>query len=310
MNYLLHFLRPYWFFALLPLVFIAFFLLRQRSIAHTWEAVCDKHLLPHLITHQGESAQKRALLYLLGAAFFMILSLAGPTGKKLPTPTYHSVHPHLIIMDLSQAMLKQDIKPNRLTRAKFKLHDLFQQPSKGQFGLIVYTGESFVVSPLTRDAQTIDALVDQLDPNIMPVGGMNLADALKEGRNLIQQSGVSYGDILILTGTAPSNAAILAAKKSFQKHIRTSILNLSASKTHSTAFNKLAKAGGGKNISFTNTEKDIQQWLNESALDEKFEENINNTIPIWRDDGRWLLIPALLCLLPIFRRFWLMRIQA
>ncbi|MDX2345251.1 MAG: VWA domain-containing protein [Legionella sp.] len=308
MNYPLHFLRPAWFFALIPLGLLAFILLRQKAMPHALKAICDQHLLPHLIQTESLGAQKRALLYLLSAALFMILSLTGPTWKKLPTPTYHAVHPRLVLMDLSADMLKQDIKPNRLTRAKFKLHDLFQPQNKGQFGLIVYTSEPFVVSPLTLDAQTIDALINQLEPNIMPVGGSNLADALQEGKKLIKQSNVSFADFLVLTGTPPSKAAIEAAKKLSQSDIQTSILALNPSKVQSPAFEAFAKAGNGENIHFSHTEKDIQTWLSIHSRDETFQANLNHTLPVWRDDGRWLLVPALLCLLPVFRRAWLMRI--
>ncbi len=310
MSYQLHFLRPHWFFALIPLLFLGYMLLRQKPIPHAWHNVCDKHLLPHLIHIKGHSAQKHAFGCLLTAAFFMIVSLAGPAGKKLPTPTYHTVHPRLILLDLSHAMLQKDLSPNRLTRAKFKLHDLFQYQDKGQFGLIVYTGEPFVVSPLTLDAQTIDALVDQLDPGIMPVGGTNLAEALKEGAELIKQSGATYGDLLVLTGTAPKEAAILTAKKLQRKHVSSSILPLTVSQSKSASFKAFASAGGGQVIPFTNTESDIKQWLSERSSEETLQENLNNTIPLWRDDGRWFLFPAGLLLLPVFRRFWLMRIQS
>ena len=69
-------------------------------------------------------------------------------------------------------------------------------------------------------------------------------------------------------------------------------------------------AGGGKSLSFTHTEEDIEQWLAQGSLEETFQENINHLIPVWRDDGRWLLIPALLFLTPVFRRAWLMSIRS
>jgi Ca-activated chloride channel homolog len=309
MNYPLHFLRPEWFFALIPLALLSYILARQKAIPHAWRTTCDQHLLPHLIQTEGFGAQKRALFYLLSAAFFMILSLTGPTGKKLPVPTYHAVHPRLLIMDLSTAMQENDLKPNRLTRAKFKLHDLFQSQDKGQFGLIVYTGEAFVVSPLTLDALTIDALINQLEPSIMPVSGTNLTEALKEGKKLIQQSNVSYSDILVLTGTPPSKSAIKTVKKLFQAQIRTSILAFTASHDQQSAFNAFADAGGGKNIAFTHTDKDIKTWLEAPSPDEIFQLSVSSTLPLWRDDGRWFLIPALLCLIPVFRRAWLIRIS-
>ena len=138
-HYPLHFLRPLWFLGLIPLICLAIILFRQKAIPQAWKNVCDQHLLPHLLQIEGFGAQKRAYFYLLSAAFFMLISLVGPSWQKRPTPTYHTIYPRMIVMDLSADMLKTDLSPNRLARAKFKLHDLFQYKNKGQFGLIVYT---------------------------------------------------------------------------------------------------------------------------------------------------------------------------
>ncbi len=306
----LHFLRPIWFFALIPWLVLFYYLVREKALPEAWRGVCDPHLLPHLIQKESLGAKKRALLCLLGALFFMILSLTGPAFKKQPAPTFHAIHPRLILLDLSADMLNTDIKPNRLTRAKFKLHDLFQSQDAGQFGLIVYTGEPFVVSPLTLDAQTIDALVNQLDPSIMPVAGNHLVDALKEAKKLIAQSGVGYGDLLVITGTAPSQAAISMAKKLSKANLETSVLALIPPKTKNTAaFRAFAQAGKGQMLRFTHTDKDIKAWLKQASPDERLQADIMQSIPLWRDDGRWFLIPALLCLLPVFRRAWLLRIS-
>lgn len=309
MSYQLHFLRPDWLIALIPLAMLGLFMFRQKSAGRAWQAACDAHLLPHLLETHGQGPRHRALLYLLGATACMILSLAGPSGKKLPVPVYEYLHPRVLLLDVSPESLTSDLKPNRLTRAKFKLHDLFQHQDKGQFGLIAYTEEPFVVSPITHDAQTIDALIDPISPDIMPIDGMNLERALQDAAHLIQQTGAGRGDLLVLTGTAPSQAAIKAAKKLATQHIYTSILPLTTANIKNTHFEKFAHAGHGLNLVFNNTTADLDTWLNYNPFERSLKAKDNESIPVWRDDGRWLIIPALFLLLIAFRRDWPLRLR-
>lgn len=310
MTHSLHFLRPEWFWGFIPLMLLAYFFLRQTNVTRVWEKACDKPLLLHLINTKHHDAEKHAKYHFLAASAFMLIALTGPSVKQLPVPTYHVAHPRVIILDLSQTMLQDDVKPNRLMRAKFKLHDLLQTQDQGQFGLVVYTGEAFIASPLTLDAQTIDALVDQLSPDIMPVGGENLAEAIKEGEKLIKQSGITHGDLLVLTGTPPTLAAIQAAKKAAAHQIRTSILAIHGNHIKQDAFKALAHAGQGQYLMFSHHDKDIKSWLAEEKITHEYQANHHQSMPTWRDDGRWFLIPACLCLLPAFRRNWLLRIQS
>lgn len=309
MTYQLHFLRPDWLIALIPLAIVSIMMLRQKSAGRAWQTACDSHLLPHLLETHGQGPRHRALLCLLGSILCIILSLAGPSGKKLPVPVYEYLHPRVLLLDVSRESLTNDLKPNRLTRAKFKLHDLFQHQDKGQFGLIAYTEEPFIVSPITHDAQTIDALIDPISPDIMPIDGSNLERALLEAAQLIQQTGAGRGDLLVLTGTSPSQPAIQTAKKLAEKHIHTSILPLTTSNIQNTRFEKFAHAGHGLSIPFKNTTTDLNAWLDYNPFEYALKEKDNASMPAWRDDGRWLIIPALLLLLIAFRRDWPERLR-
>jgi Ca-activated chloride channel homolog len=309
MTYQLHFLRPDWLMALIPLAILSIMMLRQKSACRAWQTACDTHLLPHLLETKGQGPRHRALLCLLGSTLCLILSLAGPSGKKLPVPVYEYLHPRVLLLDVSRESLTSDLKPNRLTRAKFKLHDLFQHQDKGQFGLIAYTEEPFIVSPITHDAQTIDALIDPISPDIMPIDGINLERALLEGAQLIERTSAGRGDLLVLTGTPPSQSAIQTVKKLAEKHIRTSILPLTTSNIKNTRFEKFAHAGHGLSIPFKNTTTDLNAWLDYNPFEHSLKEKDNESIPAWRDDGRWLIIPALLLLLIAFRRDWPERLR-
>ncbi|KTD19801.1 vWA domain-containing protein [Legionella londiniensis] len=302
-----HLLRPWWLLALLPLAFMAWFLSQKTSRLLSWREVCDEHLLNHLVQQQRQDRRNYALSMLLGSACLMIISLSGPSWSRLPVPTYKEIQPRVIILDMSEAMQATDLSPTRLSRAKFKLRDIFNRREAGQFGLVVYSGEPFVVSPLTDDANTIGALLPALTHDVLPVDGQRLDWALEEAGKLITQAGYRQGELLVLTSEPPSTDAIEAARSLAIQGIYTSIIPLKKGSL-SPLFQSLATAGQGRMIPFTDSSADIEQWLKSYNRKPGYHASADNEIPVWRDDGRWFLIPALLLLLPAFQRGWLQRV--
>ncbi|MDP3704423.1 MAG: VWA domain-containing protein [Legionellaceae bacterium] len=304
----LHFLRPFWLFSLLPLGMLGFGLLKQKSSMDAWRHVCDAHLLPHLLQIQGKSKRVWPLLILMSSGLCMIIALAGPTWLRIEVPTYQHIRPRMLVLDMSDTMLEHDLAPDRLTRAKFKIRDMLQHRDAGQFGLMVYTSEPFVVSPLTDDGQTIEVLLSSLTPTIMPVGGNQLEHALKEAKTLITETGSQSGELLVFTAQIPSNPAVNAAQTLANSGFHVSVMPMLDDKTALPLFAPLAKAGRGEVIPFTSNNADIERWLKTTHTKSTYQTNDLNDIPLWRDEGRWFIIAALLLLLPGFWRGWLQRI--
>ncbi len=302
-----HFLRPWWLLMSLPLLGVTIALWRQKPQLHNWSAICDPHLLDHLLQKKGQGQRMGALSCLLISMLFMIISSAGPVWYKLPVATYKPVQPRILVLDMSENMMAGDLSPSRLSRAKFKLRDLLAHKDIGQFGLVAFTGEPFIVSPLTDDGQTIASLLSSLTPDIMPVTGQNLTSALDAANQLIKQAGYAYGQILVLTADSPSSQAIALAKKLAQSGISSSIMPVKADKKLNPLYQRFADAGEGQLLKYSSDSSDLTQWITASA-NKQFTLNKEEDIPLWRDEGRWFLIPALLLLLPVFRRGWLQRI--
>ena len=302
-----HWIRSTYLWLYLPYAVLLWRVWVRNPSLRDWSMICDPHLLTHLVVNQKTRGRAWGCICLFLSLALVIFSLAGPTWSRLPVPTYQRVMPRVVVLDLSSAMLETDLKPNRLARAKFKLHDLFSLPDQGQTGLIAYTKEPFVVSPLTSDARTMDAWVNVLNPSLMPVQGQNLSGALTRAQQLIEQTGVRYGQVLVLTAQTPDESSIHTAARLQHQGIEVSVLPMVADQAANWRFKPFARAGGGRVFTLNNDTTDLKAWLSKRDWQAQFLRQGEQEIPVWRDQGRWFLIPALLLFLPCFQRGWLLR---
>ena len=194
-----HFLRPFWLLALLPLVPLIWQLMKSKYAGGSWRNVVDPGLLRHLLTAKARTGHKRLLVPVALVGIAAVIALAGPAWEKIPQPVYKQRAGLVIALDLSRSMDVNDIKPSRLTRARHKIADILSQRRDGQSALIAYAADAFVVTPLTRDVATINALLPSLSTDIMPAQGGRADRAVGQALDLFNNTGVTHGDILIVT---------------------------------------------------------------------------------------------------------------
>jgi Ca-activated chloride channel family protein len=325
----LHFLRPAWLLALIPLGILLVWLIRHAHQSNPWKSACDPHLLPHLLVYQ-EKYTRHWPWILIGLAWLLaVLALAGPAWSHLPQNIYRTQLAKIIVLDLSRAMLAADIPPNRYTRARYKILDILKHSTEGQIGLIVFAEEPYVVSPLTQDAKTIEAMIPALEPDIMPRQGNNIGAALQKAGDLFQQTGTGEGEILLITTSTPTaadnNIAMILQKKGYKISVlgigtaegapipteksfsQTAGSQLNLAKLNKPALQKLAQEGGGEYLDFQKTSEDIEAWLTNIDRNQKMTDakKTDDTMPVWKDEGRWLIFPLLFIALIAFRRGWI-----
>ena len=150
-----HFLRPewLWFFALLVLV-VAVTLLGNRSKS-SWQKVIAKHLRPFVISKGSKFAIMGPLVLFVLFASIAIFAAAGPTWKKIEVPGAKSEAIMLIGLDVSLSMIVEDVSPNRLERAKFKIRDLLDANPGSRVGLLAYSGLAFPVVTPCKDYKLV-----------------------------------------------------------------------------------------------------------------------------------------------------------
>jgi Ca-activated chloride channel family protein len=318
----LHFIRPMWLF-LLPLALILpWAWKRTRRPAGDWSRVCDPHLLRWLSVKQVAEKGGRGGAWLAASALLIaILALAGPSWQKLPDASFSARDARVIVVDLSRSMLAEDLRPSRLTRARFRLADLLASTEEGQVGLVSYAGDAYVVSPLTSDMNTIANLLPALRPDIMPVAGSRADLALDMAASLLERSGLSRGEILLVTDSASSRDAA-KARKLRDRGILTSVLaagtpegapipsgggfvndrsgNVVIARLDRSVLRSLAEAGGGRYTELAATESPAGLWLDHEGSE--FARRDDALGERWKDMGPWLVLLLLPLALSAFRK--------
>ncbi|MGW7677306.1 VWA domain-containing protein [Shewanella sp. S23-S33] len=194
----LHFIRPEWLLALVPLALALLSLWRQHESHSAWNRYIAPHLAKILVT-QGNKKSRRPLHLLAFTWLIATLALAGPAVNKQSLPVFAAEQGRVLVMDMSVSMFATDLAPNRLTQAKFRATDLLRNLKEGETGLVAFAGDAFTISPLTRDTGTLLNLLPTLSPEIMPVRGSNLAAGLTQAKTLLAQGGHIRGDIILMT---------------------------------------------------------------------------------------------------------------
>lgn len=295
------FLRPH-FLWLLPLLFILPFLLRKSLTAsNAWEKICDKILLSYLATDQNPAKQKKFNFWIYLSFLSAVIALAGPSFKQTIEPVVSKQVPLMIVLDLSSDMNRIENTLSRLNRAKIEITDILKKSKAAPSGLIVYTYEPFLISPLSQDSNIIINLLPAVNSDIMPLGGNKLDRALEMAVSKLRSNNYTEANILVLTADIPLgfDKSLEAVQKAAVKGYKTSVYGLSA-KTNEK-LQKLASSGGGVyiNTGFATSEKLINLFKN--AQTDNFKQT-ENTITIPEDDGIFFVFISLFGMLFLFRK--------
>jgi Ca-activated chloride channel family protein len=299
---------------------------RRRLGPGSWEMIVDPQLAPYVLSGSQKSGFDHRWLILALAGVLGVLALAGPAWERIEQPVFRSEQALVVALDLSRSMDAQDVAPSRLLRARLKILDMLEIRASGQTALVVYSANAFTVTPLTTDTDTVAALVNSLGTDIMPSRGSYPVAAINKGRALLDQAGVGYGEILLVTDGGSSPAAERVARDLRESGYTLSVLGVGTTqgapiprvtggfvtdqsgqiavpRLEESSLRKLATAGGGRYATISADNRDLDYLLSgevgtSSATDD------NQATDQWREEGPWLLLLLLPLAAMAFRRGW------
>ena len=284
----------------------------------------EPHLLELLLV-EARGILRAWIPWMLSLMLILVLTaMAGPVLEKRSVPVLKKNLAKVLVLDVSHSMLAEDLRPNRIERAKFKLRDLLNRIDEGETALIAYAGDAHVISPLTSDTHTITTLLPGLEPDIMPHRGSRPDRAMELAVKLLDGHSANSGEVIWLTDGIPENmiptvaqllgrhrlsvigvgtekgAPIPGKNSGFLKNSKGGIVMSRLDISHLQA---LAQQKGGTFQILRNDDQDLERVLNQPTLmNEYLEDETEKKGDIWREEGPWLLLVLLPLAALMFRR--------
>lgn len=297
---LLRFQNPeiLWALFIIPVIFALYFFnnLRKKKILKKFG---DIELIEKLTPDASKLRPLiKFIIYSLSMALLIIAMARPQSGAEIETDSGQGKQ-IVIALDVSNSMLADDIKPDRLTKAKMIITDILRKNEKDRTALVIFAGEAYIQIPLSSNFNNIDLFMSAINPDAVPVQGTNFKEAIELSSKVFDQT-TDEGKILILLsdGENHEEEAINQAKKAYNNGIIITTIgmgknkaipltekngeykkdkdgNIVLTKLNETLLKQIAAAAGGEYFNSAGIKadiKEIQKQLDKlDTSDEKIE---------------------------------------
>ncbi len=141
------------------------------------------------------------------AIIALILALARPQLRNDEELTNGEGIDIVLCLDISGSMLAQDFSPNRMEAAKKVASDFIDGRPTDRIGLVIFSGESFTMSPLTTDRSVLKNQLFSVESGLLEDGtaiGSGLATSVERLR-----SSQSRSKVIILLTDGENNGGLI-----------------------------------------------------------------------------------------------------
>lgn len=176
----MNFEYPFILFALMGLPFLWLYIKKNEYIKTAAIKFSDGRKLPAQKSRKVRFRSIPLLLRML-ALGCCIVALARPIEKNNLEIVEGQGIDIILCVDVSGSMLSQDLKPDRLTAAKKVALDFIERRKGDRIGLVIFSGESFTLCPLTTDKAVLKLQINNIAKGILKDGtviGAGLATAV------------------------------------------------------------------------------------------------------------------------------------
>jgi Ca-activated chloride channel family protein len=211
--------------ALPVFIFLFFLLLRWKKNAI--KKIGDESLVKQLI--KGFSSKLFALKFILILIAFTLCAFAAadlvqPDGSRQIKRNGIDV---MIALDVSKSMLAEDIKPNRLERAKQIVSKVIDKLSDDKVGIVIFAGRAYLQMPLTTDHSAAKMYLSSASPDDVPAQGTVISQALKMCYAAFNTKEKKYRSIILISdGEDHDEDAIKITKELSQEGVMVNTIGI------------------------------------------------------------------------------------
>lgn len=167
-----------------PLLFVVRWLLRHRLNQKLPVAVTAKDLLSSPITFVRFIPELLLMLTLM----LVLTALARPQKTNEKVEQWTEGIDIMLALDISQSMMIEDFKPNRLEAAKKVALDFIEGRVQDRIGIVVFSGDAFSLAPLTTDYELLKAYIKDISFEMIEARGTAIGSAMAVVTNRMRES--------------------------------------------------------------------------------------------------------------------------
>lgn len=261
----------------LILIYFIFFRQKKKDLLKFGRPDVIGQLMPDI--SNGRVHLKFIILTLALAT--VVFAVAGPQfGSKLEEVKRKGIEV-IIALDVSNSMMAEDIKPNRLERAKQAISRLIDRLDDDKLGLIVFAGDAYTQIPITTDYSSAKVFLSNINTDVVSKQGTAIGQAIMLGIKSFGPPGEASRVLIIISdGENHEGDAIEAAEQANENGIKVYTIgmgspggapipvkqgsyqtgfikdnqgNVVTTKLNASMLDKIAQAGGGEFFSASNS---------------------------------------------------------
>jgi Ca-activated chloride channel homolog len=209
-----------YFLILIPILLILYIVLvyfHNRAL----KRFMDNEFINTLTPLRSPARRNIKFILFLVVLTFLIVAIARPQfGSKLEQIKREGIE-MVIALDVSRSMLAQDVKPNRLERAKLAIISLINRMKDDKIGMIIFAGDAYTQLPITTDYISAKMFLASINTEVVSKQGTAIASAIDLGAKSFTQDPKASKVIVIITdGEDHVGDPIKSAQDAVQKGIK------------------------------------------------------------------------------------------
>ena len=157
----------------------------------------ERELVAKLSRSVSRWRQNAKLMMILLALTCLAIAVARPQIGTHAVPVKAEGIDLVFALDTSLSMLAEDIKPNRLTRAKHEMSALMDKLRGDRVGIVIFSGASFIQCPLTFDYSAAKMFLDSVNTNSISVPGTALESAIQTAMRAFENSPPNSAKVIV-----------------------------------------------------------------------------------------------------------------
>ncbi|MEZ5022558.1 MAG: VWA domain-containing protein [Chitinophagales bacterium] len=202
-----------WLFAVLVVLSLTYFWARSKRKKQI-QQIGDARLVEQLMPERSKYSNGIRFVLMFLAMSCIIIALANPqVGSKQETVKRKGVD-IAIALDLSNSMMAEDTKPNRLERSKQFISKLIDKFQNDRVAFVIFAGNAYLQMPLTIDYSAFNLYLKNINTGIIPTQGTAIGDAIMLAENAFDAGEKKHKALIIISdGENHDEEAIEAAKE-------------------------------------------------------------------------------------------------